>query len=280
LEVQNTHYLIAIDSDGCALDAMEVKHRQCFTPAIIEIWQLQQIATQVMDVALRINLYSQDRGINRFVALAKLFEQLSKDLPEPQRAILPSCSALRQWVESSPALSESTLQEALQKDGNSELAKVLEWTREVNRRVSSLPHPNAFPHVAEFLEKLNHLKVPAYVVSSATRDIINKEWQAAGIAGYIQHFYGQEDGSKASVLKHFSIASANSSQILMIGDAPRDCEAARKSGSMFFPIIPGKEEQSWRIAKYEIIDAIKNKSLDAEMLKTRESEFWKVLQRG
>ena len=31
----------------------------------------------------------------------------------------------------------------------------------------------------------------------------------------------------------------------MIGDAPGDHKAAAKNGVLFFPIVPGREEQSW-----------------------------------
>ena len=34
-------YLICIDSDGCAMDTMNSKHEQCFGPAMIEIWGLE-----------------------------------------------------------------------------------------------------------------------------------------------------------------------------------------------------------------------------------------------
>ena len=37
-------FLIAIDSDGCAFDTMEVKHKECFIPNIIKYWDLQPIS--------------------------------------------------------------------------------------------------------------------------------------------------------------------------------------------------------------------------------------------
>lgn len=278
--MENTPYIVAIDSDGCALDAMEIKHRQCFTPAIIETWQLQSIATELTDIALRINLYSRDRGINRFLALAKLFEQLRDVLPESKRARFPSTESIQQWIKNSPALSEGALEDALQTRGDPHLEKVLHWTRDVNRRVAQLPHPPAFPHVAEFLQELSQHRVPAYVVSSATRDIIHKEWQAAGIAATIEKFYGQEDGSKAYVLNQIKTHHGKASQILMIGDAPGDSEAAQQSASLFYPIIPGQEEQSWQIAHQNLIKAIAQNTLDKATLKTRENQFWQVLNGG
>ena len=32
----------------------------------------------------------------------------------------------------------------------------------------------------------------------------------------------------------------------MIGDAPGDMNAARENGALFYPIVPGEEETSWK----------------------------------
>ena len=37
-------FLIGIDSDGCAFDTMEVKHKDCFIPGIIEFYRLASVA--------------------------------------------------------------------------------------------------------------------------------------------------------------------------------------------------------------------------------------------
>jgi hypothetical protein len=40
----------------------------------------------------------------------------------------------------------------------------------------------------------------------------------------------------------------------MIGDAPGDLKAAKDNGAMFFPIVPGYEEQSWKLLYEEGLD--------------------------
>jgi phosphoglycolate phosphatase-like HAD superfamily hydrolase len=34
-------------------------------------------------------------------------------------------------------------------------------------------------------------------------------------------------------------------KILMIGDAKGDLDAAKNNGTLFYPIIPGKEDEAW-----------------------------------
>ena len=33
-------FLVCVDSDGCAMDTMEIKHRKCFGPEMIKTWNL------------------------------------------------------------------------------------------------------------------------------------------------------------------------------------------------------------------------------------------------
>ena len=33
-------FLICIDSDGCAMDTMDVKHMRCFAPCLVHEWDL------------------------------------------------------------------------------------------------------------------------------------------------------------------------------------------------------------------------------------------------
>ena len=36
--------LVCVDSDGTALDTMEIKHNECFIPNTIRFWDLQPVA--------------------------------------------------------------------------------------------------------------------------------------------------------------------------------------------------------------------------------------------
>ncbi|NIV35959.1 MAG: HAD family hydrolase, partial [Anaerolineae bacterium] len=37
-------FFVGIDSDGCAFDTMEIKHKECFTPNTIKHWSLQAVS--------------------------------------------------------------------------------------------------------------------------------------------------------------------------------------------------------------------------------------------
>ncbi len=93
-------FLIAIDSDGCAFDTMEIKQKECFIPNIIKHWSLQPIAKYVRTAAEFVNLYSKWRGYNRFPALVKTFDLLGDwDAVKARHFAMPRIDRLRQWTE-------------------------------------------------------------------------------------------------------------------------------------------------------------------------------------
>ncbi|NLE36422.1 MAG: HAD family hydrolase, partial [Pirellulaceae bacterium] len=51
-------YFVGIDSDGCAFDTMELKHKECFIPNIINYYELQGISKYAREAAEFVNLYS------------------------------------------------------------------------------------------------------------------------------------------------------------------------------------------------------------------------------
>ncbi|MEE9562616.1 MAG: HAD family hydrolase, partial [Thermoanaerobaculia bacterium] len=68
-ELEPQHeFFVGIDSDGCAFDTMEIKHKECFIPNIIKHWGLQPVSKYAREAAEFVNLYSQWRGTNRWPA--------------------------------------------------------------------------------------------------------------------------------------------------------------------------------------------------------------------
>ena len=55
-------FFVGIDSDGCAFDAMELKHKECFTPTIVKVWGLQAVSKyRARDVRVRQPLFQDPR---------------------------------------------------------------------------------------------------------------------------------------------------------------------------------------------------------------------------
>jgi len=74
-------FFIGVDSDGCAFDTMEVKHKFCFVVAVLQAFGLAALARILRDVWDFVNLNGQTRGCNRWLALRDTFRYVGKLSP-------------------------------------------------------------------------------------------------------------------------------------------------------------------------------------------------------
>ena len=229
--------IIAFDSDGCVLNAMEPKHRYCFGPAAVEVYGLETMKDAFLAEWNRVNLYAPTRGINRFAGLVEVFENLRQ-----MGYALPAQDALRDWCGAAPALSETLLEQ--DSAGNRTLEMALEWSRRVNQMTREIGNKIVpFSGAAEAVHAAAECADVA-VVSSAREGQIRAEWQKFGIASCVKWFHGQESGVKAQCLA--KLKAQTGAEILMVGDALGDLDAAQQNGLLFYPIQPGAEPAAWQ----------------------------------
>ena len=248
-------FFVGIDSDGCVFDTMEIKHKECFTPNIIKHWGLQCVSKYAREAAEFVNLYSKDRGINRWPALVKVFDLL-RERPEVQArsARIPEAKPIRDFIASGVPLGNQSLQELLAKMKDPILEQALTWSRAVNDTVADMVHHvPPFPYVRESLAKLEG-KADMIVVSQTPTEALQREWREHAIDKYVRHICGQEFGTKAEHIQLATQGRYDPDKMLMIGDAPGDLKAGRANHAKFYPINPGEEDASWKRFHDEAID--------------------------
>lgn len=251
-------YLIAIDSDGCAFDTMEIKHKECFIPNIIKFWNLQPVSKYARAAAEFVNLYSKWRGINRFPALTMVFDLL-KERPEVQKRniLIPEVKSLRDWINRESKLGNPVLKAEVEKTKDPVMEQALKWSESVNATVADIVHDvPPFPFVRESLEKITGW-ADVIVCSATPVEALRREWVEHDIAKYTRIIAGQELGSKKEHIFLASDGKYKRENILMIGDAPGDHKAAKANDAKFFPINPGQEEESWKRFINEAADKFK-----------------------
>jgi len=240
-------FFVGIDSDGCVFDTMEIKHKECFIPNIINYWHLQAISKYAREAAEFVNLYSQHRGINRWPALLLVFDLLAQR-PEVQRrgVKLPEVPTLRHWTATEKNLGNPALKAAAEKSGDQVLKHALAWSEAVNKTIADMVHDvPPFPFVRESLAALAN-QADIMCVSQTPGEALQREWEEHDIAKYAAVIAGQEMGSKTDHLRLGADAKYPQNHVLMIGDAPGDLKAARANGFLFYPVEPGREEESWQ----------------------------------
>ncbi len=239
-------FFVGIDSDGCAFDSMEIKHKECFCPNIINWWDLQCVSKYAREAAEFVNLYSKWRGINRWPALIMVLDLL-RERPEviARGAKITEAKKLRDFMASGQPLSDAGLKAYMAQHPDPELDRAWSWTKAVNASIADMVHGvPPFPYMRESLQALQD-KADVVVVSATPTEALIREWEEHDIARYARIIAGQEMGSKK---QHLALAAKGKyapDHILMMGDAPGDMEAAKANGTLFFPINPGQEEKSW-----------------------------------
>lgn len=239
-------FLVGIDSDGCAFDTMEVKHKECFIPNTIRFFGLQPISRYGREAAEFVNLYSKWRGINRFPALTMTL-QLLRDRPEvAKRGVrISELASVHDWMKRETKLGMPALKAEVERTGDADLARTYDWSQAVNDAIDQMVRGvPPFPFVRETLAKLEG--VADVIVCSATPGkALQKEWEEHGIARYTAAICGQEVGSKKEILAQAIKAGYAPENVLMIGDAPGDMAAARGVKARYYPVNPGNEDASW-----------------------------------
>lgn len=247
-------FFIGIDSDGCVFDSMEIKHKECFAPMFVKHHNLQAVSKYAREVWDFVNLYSKTRGANRFPALTRALNLL-RDRPEVQtrNVNVPSYPALDEWMERETKLGNATLAAEVE-GGNEGLAHIKVWSDGVNEQVADIVHGvPPFPLLRQTLEKALG-QADMMVISQTPCDALEREWAEHDISKFVEIIAGQEMGTKTEHLKFAAVDNYAAEKILMIGDAPGDHKAAKANGVLFFPILPGREEDSWERLHGEALD--------------------------
>ena len=235
-------YLICVDSDGCAVDTMDIKHKRCFGPCLVREWGLEAWEKEILTRWDEINLYSMTRGINRFKGLTMMLEEVDARLTP-----IEGLFALKSWVDTAKELSNPSLEAVIQANDAPVLKKALNWSYAVNRAIAALPWEvkKAFPGVKEGFEAVRAFADIA-VVSSANRDAVEEEWETFGLLPLVDLVLCQDVGSKAHCIAELQKKGYAADHILMVGDAPGDKAAAESNGVWYYPILVRHEEDSWR----------------------------------
>ena len=252
-------YLVAIDSDGCVFDAMGIKQRECFCPMMIAYFGLQPVAEAARECKEFADLFSRTRGANRHITIARILTELlpSHPMVKERNFKVPQFPHYVEWVKNpNSLLSDAGLRQAIDKaqgQAKEELQTALKWSIRVNEMVAEIiKDVPPFPYVRESFEKITK-QADILVCSSTPVEALLREWAEHDVAKYTRMIAGQEMGSKA---EHLAVMTQkyNPSKILMMGDALGDKKAAESNNTLYYPINPGHEAESWKRFHDEAFD--------------------------
>lgn len=239
---KNKKYLVCVDSDGCAIDSMDIKHYRCFGPCMVEEWNLLTWSDEILKRWNDINLYTKTRGINRFKGLSMALQEINN-----QHIKIEDLETLVNWVETTNELSNASLQREIEKKQESiSLKKALSWSNSVNTNIKKLPEEEILPFekVKEALS-LAHIDADVAIVSSANLGAVLEEWKRHELLPHTDIVLAQNAGTKAYCIQELLKFGYDSKDVVMCGDALGDMDAANKNNVNYFPILVRHEKESW-----------------------------------
>lgn len=274
-------FLVCVDSDGCVFDNMELKHKECFCPATVNVWGLQSVSRYARESAEFVNLYSKTRGANRFPALIRTLELLGARPEAIERGyVCPDLSPLKKWVEETDSLSAKGIREYAEAHGGDMdpiLATAARWSAEVDENIERIVHGVApLPGVKEAFAEISEF-ADIVIVSATPHEALIREWGSQGLLEHITVVAGQELGTKKDCIRKAMEGKYAADKVLMVGDAPGDHAAAKANGVLYYPIIPGQEVESWSLMRAEAAEKFHRGEYAGEYMASRIEAFDKVL---
>lgn len=268
-------FLICVDSDGCAMDTMDIKHFRCFGPCMIEVWGLHVHEQELLARWNEVNLYTMTRGINRFKGLAIALKEAEETYDDVQ---IDDLETFLRWTETTKELSNRAIEEVLAQKESKSLRMALEWSERVNVAIKNLPEEENLPFEgAKAGLAAAHAAADVAIVSSANAGAVREEWTRHNLIEHTDIMLAQDAGTKAYCIGQLLQKGYEKAHVLMIGDAPGDQKAAEDNGVLYYPILVKKEKSSWERFLSEGLEKFLSGTYSGKYQEERINEFQKNL---
>ncbi|MDK0615095.1 HAD hydrolase-like protein [Clostridium perfringens] len=262
-------FLICIDSDGCAIDTMDIKHIKCFGPCMVTEWNLEEWKEPILERWNEVNLYTLTRGINRFKGLAVALIEINE-----KYITIEGLDEFVRWTEETKELSNESLEVEIEKTNNICLKKALEWSKSVNKAIDLLSDDEKCPFEGVKEAIISAKKVADIaIVSSANEKAVLDEWNKHGLLENVDIVLTQNIGSKSYCINKLIAKGYSRNNVLMVGDALGDLKAAEENEALYYPIMVRKEKESWIRFSKEALERFTSNSYYGEYQEKVIAEF-------
>ena len=273
---------IALDFDGVCKMFTDHKHQVMFAALFLNLREFQRVPfDEYRKAYIYINFRSADyAGKERFLCVAALARHLA------DRGHDCRCAGLQKAVSALQGQGlKINAQNLLPFKADNDVARTLNWSREVNERVAQLSEIGLTPGIREHILTPFEKQADYYVVSTATEAPLRSSLEKENIF-FIRRYIGQETASKAEALT--ALSRCGYAAVAMFGDSLEDERASRAARDaapkdvpvIFVPVIPGDELKSFAVGR-RILDAmLQGQYGQAEQLSRQQMEAFKGHEAG
>lgn len=236
-----TTRLVVVESEGAVFDSLAFRHEHGYLPAFVGRFAWGADPAVCARIWRAVALRSRLRGEDPLVLLPVALRLLNGRYPSVRRAAVARSLEVRASAPG-PAGAKADRTE----DPAWRLAR--DWLSMAEGLLRDAGPSEAFPEAREFLARLvaGSPRSDVLVHSRLPEALALHRWEMAGMGGCFGRIAGRERGDMTEYLRSALDSGYDVRPMLVIGSCRSSWVAAQASGARFYPIIPGKEGESWK----------------------------------
>jgi len=243
LHLHDKQIIVIIESEGAVFDISRYWHETAYLPSFIGCFGGSVDPAIAGEVWRKIALESSLRGEHPLIILLAALRVLNVLYPSMQRTAI--IKTLEKY-----SYSEATIDDLFKlEDKPPAEMMIIDWfsmAEGLTQELGRVPH---FSTAEEFLRSARYIapRSELFVYSNLGESAAMRMWQAAGLGECFFRIAGKERGKPGEYLRAALSAGFERSSMIAIGSSSAMFRASQLAGIRFFPIVPGQEEESWRI---------------------------------
>jgi len=234
--------LVLVESEGAVFDTLALRHEKAYLPTFVEYfaWGIDPLLCGHLwrSLALSSRLRGQDPSLILLYAL----RLLNRHAPSIRRAAV--IRALDSFLSGQ---SRDPMQLASAHEGSPERL-ILSWITASEKLVASTGYAASFPSAATFLRMVKEIAPNAAILvySSFPESLALNQWEVSGMGDCFLRIAGAERGDFPEYVRMALRNGYDQKPLLVIGTTYPAWLAAQTAGARLYPIVPFKEEESWK----------------------------------
>lgn len=232
--------LVFIECEGSLFDTYRSNVEIAYIPAFLSRFACSAPESVCHELWINVALRSRYRGAEPLRMLAVVLRLLNRiHAPSVRRSVVAAALEARLSI-LPPGLWRYDLDFRM----DPVLKPALDWLKESEFLISSMPPPPVFMWAKKALDKMCECATLACISQHAEAEILSL-WNESGLATTRAAVSGKEQGDMGTCLHRAIQSGFEVNDITVIGSSVTAMSVAKSFEARFFPILPDDESNSW-----------------------------------
>lgn len=232
--------LVFIECEGSLFDTYRSYVEIAYIPAFLSRFACLAPESVCRELWINVALRSRYRGAEPLRMLAAVLRLLNRiHAPSVRRSVVAAAIEARLSI-----LPPGMWRYDLDFRMDPVLKPALDWLKESEFLISSMPPPAVFMWAKKALDKMCECTTLACISQQAEAEILSL-WNESGLASTGAVVSGKEQGDMGTCLHRAIQSGFEVNDITVIGSSMAAMSVAKSFEARFFPILPDDESNSW-----------------------------------